>query len=171
MNDVTKKYVIILHLKKTWESPTLLWTYKLLMRAGETRNSPNACFRKHLYVQMSVKNTYNFISFVNIKKHLSKVEFLFFPQGRETPRAPHPEPLTPSPSPRAPHPEPLPNPPHGVSRKRSYVFTRCKGTLLPPEQYCREVILYRYKAAGGQECTGILLPPRNKTAPHKSNSK
>ena len=48
---------------------------------------------------------------------------------------------------------------------------RRKGTLLPPEQYCREAILYRYKTAGGQECTGILLPPRNKTAPHKSNSK
>ena len=28
----------------TWESPTLLWTFKLMMRAGETRNSLNACF-------------------------------------------------------------------------------------------------------------------------------
>ena len=39
MNDVTQKYVNILHL--TWESPTLLWTFKLLMMAGETRNSLN----------------------------------------------------------------------------------------------------------------------------------
>ena len=41
MNDVTKKYVNMFHL--TWESPTLLWTFKLLMKAGETRNSLNAC--------------------------------------------------------------------------------------------------------------------------------
>ena len=38
MNDVTQKYVNILHL--TWESPTLLWTFKLLMMAVE--NSLNA---------------------------------------------------------------------------------------------------------------------------------
>ena len=37
----SQKYVDILHL--IWESPTLLWTFKLLMRAGETRNSLNAC--------------------------------------------------------------------------------------------------------------------------------
>ena len=42
MNDVTQKCVNILHL--TWESPTLLWMFKLLMRAGETRNSLNGCF-------------------------------------------------------------------------------------------------------------------------------
>ena len=36
INDVTK-YVNILHL--TWESSTLLWPFKLLMRASETRNS------------------------------------------------------------------------------------------------------------------------------------
>ena len=34
------------------------------------------------------------------------------------------------------------------------------------EHYCPQ-----NNTAGGQECTGILLPPRNKTAPHKSNSK
>ena len=42
MNDVTKNTFNILHL--TWESPTLLWTFKLLMRAGETNNSLNVCF-------------------------------------------------------------------------------------------------------------------------------
>ena len=42
MNDVTQKYVNILHL--AWESPTLLWTFNLRMRAGETRNSLNACY-------------------------------------------------------------------------------------------------------------------------------
>ena len=41
MNDVTK-YVNILHL--TWESPTLMWPFKLLMRTGETKNSLNACY-------------------------------------------------------------------------------------------------------------------------------
>ena len=30
MNDVTQKYVNILH--STWENPTLLWTFKVLMR-------------------------------------------------------------------------------------------------------------------------------------------
>ena len=28
----------------TWESPTLLWTFKILMRAGETRKSLNDCY-------------------------------------------------------------------------------------------------------------------------------
>ena len=49
MYDVTKKYINVLHL--TWESPTLLRTFKLLMRAGETRNYLNAyfiCFLKKL---------------------------------------------------------------------------------------------------------------------------
>ena len=41
MNDVTQIYVNICQL--IWESPTLLWTFKLRMRAGETRNSLNAC--------------------------------------------------------------------------------------------------------------------------------
>ena len=38
----SQKYVNILHL--ILESPIILWTFKLLMRAGETRNSLNACF-------------------------------------------------------------------------------------------------------------------------------
>ena len=42
MNNVTQKYTTILHF--TEESTTLLWTFKLLMRACETRNSLNACF-------------------------------------------------------------------------------------------------------------------------------
>ena len=42
---------------------------------------------------------------------------------------------------------------------------RCKGTLLPPEQYCREAILYRYKAAGGRNVPVYYCLPRNKTAP------
>ena len=37
----SQKYVNILQL--IWESPTLLWTFKLLPRVGETRNSLNAC--------------------------------------------------------------------------------------------------------------------------------
>ena len=53
MNYVTKKYVNILHLK--CESATLLWSFKLLMRAGKTTNSLNACytskyvFKVHIY--------------------------------------------------------------------------------------------------------------------------
>ena len=42
MNDVTYKYVNILHL--AWESPTLLWMFKELIKADETRNSLNACY-------------------------------------------------------------------------------------------------------------------------------
>ena len=38
---MSKKYVNILHL--TWGIPTLLWMFKVLMKAGETRNSLNAC--------------------------------------------------------------------------------------------------------------------------------
>ena len=41
MNDVTKTYINILNL--TWESPALLWTFKLLMRVDETKNFLNAC--------------------------------------------------------------------------------------------------------------------------------
>ena len=38
----SQKYVNILHF--TWElSPALLWTFKLLMRVGETSNSLDAC--------------------------------------------------------------------------------------------------------------------------------
>ena len=62
MNDVTRKYVNILHL--TWESPTLLWTFKLLMRAGETRNSLNACL---YYMDKPVnkfKNRRSFMQFL-----------------------------------------------------------------------------------------------------------
>ena len=36
MNDVN---ILLL----TWEIPTLLWMFNSLMRAGETRNSLNAC--------------------------------------------------------------------------------------------------------------------------------
>ena len=53
MNDFTK-YVNILHL--IWESPTLLWTFKLLMRADETRNSLNACFVYDLAKTQQIKN-------------------------------------------------------------------------------------------------------------------
>ena len=40
--SMATKYPIIKHRAK-WESPTPLWPFKLLMRAGKTRNSLNAC--------------------------------------------------------------------------------------------------------------------------------
>ena len=40
-----------------------------------------------------------------------------------------------------------------IVRVIDYANNRCKGKLLPQNN-----------AAGGQDCTGILLPPRNKTA-------
>ena len=56
MNYVTKKYVNILHL--TWESPTRLWTFKVLMRADETRNSLNGEDVKS-YINKEVSFIYN----------------------------------------------------------------------------------------------------------------
>ena len=43
------KYINILHL--TWESPTLLWTFKVLRKANETRNSLNACLLLFQFVR------------------------------------------------------------------------------------------------------------------------
>ena len=43
MNDITKKYVNLQYFTFNMGKSYTLWTFKLLMRAGETRNSLNAC--------------------------------------------------------------------------------------------------------------------------------
>ena len=62
MNDVTQNTSIFLHL-------TPLWTFKLLMRVGETRNSQNACLYCYYYTNQDICWFSDFYILSNCNSH------------------------------------------------------------------------------------------------------